>query len=83
VLVRAVIERVVFVLLRKTLFLVVVVVNIVCSSLRCAAYETLGMWMSNIGSSCGTEMFAGDIIQHCLADCSTSANSLKVSCLQL
>jgi len=47
-------------------------------SLRCAAYETLNVWMQSIGSSCGTEMFAGDVIQHCLTDCAPCADSLKV-----
>ena len=50
-------------------------------SLRCAAYKALNTWMQNLGCSCGTEMFAGDVIQHCLADCTPSADSLKVMCM--
>ena len=51
-------------------------------SLRCAAYEALNTWMQCVGSSCGTELFAGDVIQHCLGDCMPGADSLKVDCLQ-
>jgi len=38
--------------------------------------------MQCLGCSCGSEVFAGDIIQHCLGDCSPSADALKVTFIQ-
>ena len=49
-----------------------------CRSLRRAVYDALNTWMQCLGCSCGTEVFASDVIQHCLGDCSPCADSLKV-----
>jgi len=59
-----------------------VVLYLVCyRSVRCSAYEALSTWIRCLGASCGTETFAGDVIRHCLSDCTPSADSLKVAVL--